>query len=67
MAQGSAGAKAGLGTADVITAIDGKPASGVALNDLRERFKAAPGTKITLTVKGKSGERKADLTLADQV
>ncbi|HLY57689.1 MAG TPA: aspartyl protease family protein, partial [Stellaceae bacterium] len=45
VAQGSAGAKAGLGTDDVITEVDGKPAAGLALNDLRERFKAAAGTK----------------------
>jgi hypothetical protein len=67
VAADSAAAKAGLTADDVIVAVDGTPASTIELSQLRDRFKAAPGTTLALTVKGKTGERHADLTLADQV
>jgi C-terminal processing protease CtpA/Prc len=47
--------------------VNGKPAKDVALYDLREDFKGAVGTAFKLQVKGKTGERGATLTLADQV
>ncbi len=68
VSQNSAASAAGLTTDDTVTAVDGKPTSGLDLSDLRERLKGAPGTKIDLTVKGKTGtERAVALTLADQV
>jgi len=63
----SAAAQSGLTIGDVIESVNGKPAKDVALYDLREEFKGAVGTAFKLRVKGKSGERAATLTLADQV
>ncbi len=64
---GSAGAKAGLAAGDHILAVDGKPASGVRVPDLRERFKATPGTRITLDVERKGERRQVTVELADQI
>jgi Aspartyl protease/PDZ domain len=63
----SAAAAIGLVTGDEIVSVNGKPAKNVALYELREQFKGATGTKFTLAVKGKAGERSLTLTLADQV
>jgi hypothetical protein len=63
----SAAAQSGLTIGDVIESVNGKPAKDVALYDLREDFKGAVGTAFKLQVKGKTGERGATLTLADQV
>ena len=58
-------ADAGLTKDDIITAVDGKPATGIALPDLRKRLRNdAPGTVVTLAVKGK-GDVK--VTLRDLV
>ena len=62
----SAATKAGLKIGQVIRAVDGKPASSIALYDLRELFKGKPGTVFTLTVAGLP-ERNVKLSLADQV
>ncbi len=62
----SAAAKAGLKSGDVIRAVDGKPAAGIALYDLREQFRGKPGTVFTLSVAG-TQERDVKLSLADQV
>jgi hypothetical protein len=60
--------KAGLARGDVITAIGGKPATGFTLAQVRDMFKGAPGTNITLTLKAKDGQtRDVVLTLADYV
>jgi membrane-associated protease RseP (regulator of RpoE activity) len=47
---GSGGEAAGLKTGDRIVAIDGGKAADIALTDLRDKLKAAPGTKLTLSV-----------------
>ena len=61
-------AASGLASGDEITAVNGKPAKDVALYELREQFKGAPGTHFTLAVKGSDGKpRKVTLVLADQV
>jgi hypothetical protein len=58
-------AEAGLAKDDVITAVDGKAAGSLSLPDLRLRLRNdAPGTVVTLSVKGK-GEVK--LTLRDLI
>ena len=67
MTEGSAAVSAGLAIGDEIVAVDGVPAPKLKLYELRERFKQPAGTKLALTVKGKDGERKLDLVLADQV
>jgi hypothetical protein len=58
-------ADAGLAKDDVITAIDGRPATGIALPAMRMRLRDdAPGTVVTFAVKGK-GDVK--VTLRDLV
>ncbi len=58
-------ADAGLAKDDIVTAVDGKAATGIALPDLRRRLRnEAPGTVVTFAVKGK-GEVK--LTLRDLI
>jgi hypothetical protein len=61
----SPAADAGLANGDVVTAIDGKPATSIALPDIRKRLRnEKPGTVVTLAVKGK-GDVK--VTLRDLV
>jgi hypothetical protein len=53
--------KSGLAKDDIITAIDGKPATGFFLPDLRKSLRNdKPGTVVTLAVKGK-GDVKVTL------
>ena len=48
---GSPAEKAGLTKGDVITAVDGTPASAIKLYDLRQHLRdEAPGTKVTFTI-----------------
>ncbi|MBV9277120.1 MAG: PDZ domain-containing protein, partial [Candidatus Eremiobacteraeota bacterium] len=55
----------GIKRGDIITAIDQKPRS---LQDAREMFRAAAGTRLTLSVKAASGAaRNVDLVLTDYV
>jgi hypothetical protein len=54
-------AEAGLAKDDIITAVDGKAATGIGLPELRERLRnEKPGTIVTFAVKGK-GEVKVTL------
>jgi hypothetical protein len=64
---GSAAAKAGLAIDDVITAVDGHAAGTIELSDLRESFKQAAGTSISLTIRRPAGSKTITLVLADQV
>ena len=58
-------AEAGLAKDDVITAVDGKPATGIAVPDFRNRLRNdKPGTVVTLAVKGKGNVK---VTLRDLV
>ncbi len=53
--------EAGLRAGDLITAVDGKPTSGIKLYELRKRLRnEAPGTVVTFAVKGK-GDVKVTL------
>jgi hypothetical protein len=63
----SPAAAAGLTPGDEIVSVNGKPAEGVALYDLRERFKGAVGERFVLRVRSKGAERTVTLVLADQV
>ncbi len=67
VASGSAAAGIGLAIGDEITQVNGKPAKDVALYELREEMKGAVGTKFSLAVKGKDGDKTLTLVLADQV
>ena len=60
---GSAAARAGLRTGDVVTAIDSRPVHGA--TDLRNRIGLTPvGTRINVTVKRGEGERVIPITIA---
>ncbi len=50
VAAGTPAAEAGLRTGDMISTIDGKPASQVSGWDLRRSMRATPGTRVTLSL-----------------
>jgi hypothetical protein len=59
---------AGLKMDDVISAVDGKPATGIALDDLRRRLRNdPPGTAVTFTIKRGDKTRNATVILKDQI
>jgi len=65
---GGPAADAGLKEGDVITAIDGKPVSGIALPDARQRFRDDPaGTVVTLAVQRAGKPIEIKVTLRDQI
>jgi hypothetical protein len=70
---GSGGEAAGLKAGDRIVVVDGVKAADIPLSDLRDRLKAAPGTKLTLSVVhgGTQGEAAAPqdvvVTLSDLI
>jgi hypothetical protein len=61
-------AAAGIVRGDIITSVDGTPASSMTLQQLRERFLEPPGTLLHLGVANKAGvTRTVDLTLRDWI
>jgi membrane-associated protease RseP (regulator of RpoE activity) len=61
----SPAADAGLANGDIVTAVDGRAASGLALPDIRKRLRNdKPGTVVTLAVKGKGNVK---VTLRDLI
>jgi hypothetical protein len=59
---------AGLQKNDLITAIDGKPATAINLPDLRKRWRDAPaGTAVKLTVKHGAEAKDVTVTLRDLI
>jgi C-terminal processing protease CtpA/Prc len=53
---------------DIVTAVDGKPASQLFLVELRERLKTAPpGTQMRLTVTTAANTRDVTITLRDLI
>ncbi len=65
---GSGAEAAGLKIGDRIVAIDGTRAADITLSDLRERLKAAPGTRLTLSVvQDGAAPKDVVLTLGDQI
>jgi hypothetical protein len=65
---GGPGEAAGLKTGDRIVAIDGAQSTEVSLSDLRDRLKAMPGTKLTLSIVHDGGTpHDVALTLADLI
>ncbi|THD63438.1 aspartyl protease family protein [Phenylobacterium sp.] len=68
VAQGSAGAEAGIAVGDVITAIDGRAVVDEGLADARKRFRSDPsGTRVALTIRRGGETRPVTLTLRDQI
>ncbi|MEP7062437.1 MAG: aspartyl protease family protein [Betaproteobacteria bacterium] len=61
---GGPAAQAGIKSGDLIRSVDGKPVAGLTLDALRTRLKAAPGTKVKLTL---ASGRAVTLTLRDLV
>ena len=57
-------AAAGLKTGDIVTAIDGKPVGAVPLAEFRAMLKAAPGTKVRVTL---ASGKSAVVTLRDLI
>ncbi len=63
---GTPAAQAGIVAGDTIVGVDGRPASSMSLQGLRELFYRAPGTVLHLRVQGKNGAtRDVALTLRD--
>jgi hypothetical protein len=59
---------AGLQKDDIITAIDGKPATGLELPDVRKEWRNAPaGTAVKLTVKHGANTKTVTVTLRDLI
>jgi len=59
---------AGLQTGDIITAVNGKPATGIELPEMRRSLRnKAPGTVVKLTVKRGSETKNVSVTLKDQI
>jgi hypothetical protein len=68
VAPGSAAAQAGLAVGDLITLIDGRPATDAGLSDTRQRLRSEPpGTQVQLTVRRGSQMLNVRLVLRDQV
>lgn len=66
--KGAPAEAAGLKAGDIITAVDGKPANGLHLYEVRAQLRdAAPGTTVTFTVKGDNGTRDVKVTLRDLI
>jgi hypothetical protein len=66
VSKGTPAEAAGLKAGDIIVAVDGKPATGIALYDLRQRLRDdAPGTIVKFSLKG--GARDVSVTLKDLV
>ncbi len=61
---GGAGAQAGLKKGDVVVAVDGVPATEIKLFQLRDRLRAAPGTKLRLNL---ADGREGTVTLKDLI
>jgi hypothetical protein len=65
---GTPAALAGITKGDAILSVDGKPASDMTLQEVRQLFYGVPGTTIRLTVAGKDGtKRDVVITLKDFV
>jgi len=65
---GSPGERAGLRAGDLVTAMDGRPASGMAAFEARRRFLQPVGSVVTLTAQSPgAAPREVRLTLAELV
>ena len=61
-------AQAGIKAGDVITEIDGKPATSIPVYDLRRELRdRAPGTVVHVTVRRSGQTHNVDVTLRDQI
>ncbi|HKT41157.1 MAG TPA: PDZ domain-containing protein, partial [Rhodanobacteraceae bacterium] len=61
-------AQAGIKAGDVITEIDGKPATSIPVYDLRRELRdRAPGTVVHVKVRRGGQTHNVDVTLRDQI
>jgi len=60
-------ARAGVKAGDIITALDGKTVQGLSLNDMVDRMRGAPNTRITLTLRRDGVEKPVGLTMTREV
>lgn len=61
-------ANAGIAKGDIITAVNGKPASAIPVYEMRRMLRdEAPGTVVALQTKGPAGAKDVKLTLRDQI
>jgi PDZ domain/Aspartyl protease len=68
VAPGSAAAQVGLAVGDLITSVDGRPATDTGLSDMRQRLRSEqPGTRVQLTIRRGSRVLNVTLVLRDQV
>ena len=58
---------AGIEVGDRITAIDGKPVSGISVDAIHELLEQAPGSKITLTIRRETEEFEKKLVLRELI
>ena len=60
--------QAGIKTGDVITAVDGKPATSIHIYDLRDTLShEAPGTLVHFTIRRDTQKHNANVKLRDQI
>ena len=65
---GTPAASAGIAKGDVIVSIDGSPAGGMSLAQIRDLFSQPAGTVVTLQITGKDAtQRTVKLTLGDYI
>jgi hypothetical protein len=65
---GTPAASAGIAKGDVIASIDGAPAGGMSLGQIRDVFDQPAGTVLTLQINGKDGaQRTVKLALGDYI
>ena len=65
---GTPAASAGIAKGDVIASIDGSPAGGMSLGQIRDVFYQPAGTVVTLQITGKdAAQRTVKLTLGDYI
>jgi hypothetical protein len=66
--KGSPAETAGLKTGDSIVAVDGKPATGIPVYEMRQRLRdEAPGTSVTFMVKSGGATKDVRVTLRDLI
>jgi PDZ domain/Aspartyl protease len=63
----SPAAEAGLVANDEILEVNGKAASRISIEKLRDWFKGPVGTRISLNIRNRGGRRSALITLAEQI
>jgi hypothetical protein len=61
-------ANAGIAKGDILTDVNGKPATSIPVYELRRMLREqAPGTVVAFTVKGAAGAKEMKVTLRDQI